>query len=458
MPNEPRIEVLVADDEEPLRVLLEQQLRQAGYRVDAVGDGIAALTAIQDRTYDVAVLDILMPGLDGIEVLRRIAQEEERPEVIVVTGHGTVESALAAMKLGAYDYVTKPYHAPELVLLVRRAWEKRRLSLDNRRLQERAARSAAFPEIVTQDPRMLKVLEVVERVARSETPVLIIGDSGTGKELVAQAIHRASARAAQSLVAVNCAALPDTLLESELFGHEKGAFTGAMDRKLGLFELADGGTLFMDEIGDLEPRLQGKLLRALEEKTFYRVGGTKQVRADVRLIAATNQALQAMVEKGAFRRDLYYRVNTITLELPPLKERRDDVSILARHFLRTLAGGGEDWTIEEEAVRALKEYAWPGNVREVRNVIERALLLAGDRTIRVRDLPADLRQEKPPALLATSTSEPANDLSLDEVERHHIARVLEYTNWHQGRASQILGISPKTLYRKIRDYDLARPG
>jgi len=344
MSEEPRIEVLVADDEESLRLLLEQQLRQAGCRVDTVANGIAALAAIQERSYDVAILDILMPGMDGIEVLRRISQEEERPEVIVVTGHGTVETALAAMKLGAYDYIGKPHSTSELVLLVRKAWEKRRLSVDNRRLHERVARTSPFPEIVTQDSRMLKVLEVVERVAPSESPILVVGESGTGKELVAQAVHRASGRGSASLIPVNCAALPDTLLESELFGHEKGAFTGAMERKLGLFELADGGTLFMDEIGDLEPRLQGKLLRALEEKTFFRVGGTKQVRADVRLIAATNRVLNEMVESGAFRRDLYYRVNTIMLEMPPLRARPDDVPLLARHFLRTLAPGGEGWS------------------------------------------------------------------------------------------------------------------
>ncbi|MBI4521674.1 MAG: sigma-54-dependent Fis family transcriptional regulator [Gemmatimonadetes bacterium] len=460
MSEEPRIEVLVADDEESLRLLLEQQLRQAGCRVDTVANGIAALAAIQERSYDVAILDILMPGMDGIEVLRRISQEEERPEVIVVTGHGTVETALAAMKLGAYDYIGKPHSTSELVLLVRKAWEKRRLSVDNRRLHERVARTSPFPEIVTQDSRMLKVLEVVERVAPSESPILVVGESGTGKELVAQAVHRASGRGSASLIPVNCAALPDTLLESELFGHEKGAFTGAMERKLGLFELADGGTLFMDEIGDLEPRLQGKLLRALEEKTFFRVGGTKQVRADVRLIAATNRVLNEMVESGAFRRDLYYRVNTIMLEMPPLRARPDDVPLLARHFLRTLAPGGEGWSIDDEAIDILKGYAWPGNVRELRNVIERALLLAADRIITIRDLPSDLREGAPVSAGAApgGSPEPTSSLSLEEMERRHIRRVLEHTNWHQGQASQILGISPKTLYRKIREYDLARPG
>lgn len=459
MPPDPPIRVLAADDDEAQRLLLRHHLADSGFEVEMVEDGLEALEALEEGSYDVAILDLLMPRADGIDVLRRIAGEQDRPEVIVVTAHGTIETAIEAMKLGAYDYITKPHRPEELILLVRRAWERRRLSRDNRRHQAREARDTSPPEIVTQDPGMLRILEMARKVAPSESPVLITGESGTGKELVAQTVHRLSRRSRKSLVAVNCAALPGGLLESELFGHEKGAFSGAVERKLGLFELADRGTLFMDEIGDLASELQGKLLRVLEDGTFRRVGGVRDLRTDFRLLAATNRRLPEMVEEGSFRDDLYYRVSTIVLELPPLRARPDDVPLIARHFLRTLPRGREgDWALSDEAVAKLRAYPWPGNVRELRNVIERATLLAEDRTVTPEDIPLG----RPVSGLGESAVAPGpgaldEDVSLKAMERRHISYVLDRTGWHQGKAAELLGISPKTLYRKIREYGLERP-
>jgi DNA-binding NtrC family response regulator len=405
------------------------------------------------EAYDVALLDIVMPELDGLEVLRQVREEPSPPEVIIITGNGTIETAISAMKLGAYDYLSKPYRMAEIDVLVRRAWEKRQLARENVLLQKRLSRFDGVPEIITHYAPMQAVLALVERVAKSDSTVLISGESGTGKELVARALHRLSYRANGALVDINCAAIAESLLESELFGHEKGAFTGALSRKLGLFELAAGGTIFMDEIGELDPRLQGKLLRALELGTFFRVGGTQKVQTDLRIIAATNQDLQAKVQEGSFRGDLYYRINTISITLPPLRERAVDVPLLADHFLKVY-GGSTPPRLSEDALVALQAYSWPGNIRELRNVIERAVLLATGGTIRASDLPV---LNGPSS--ATETKRVAQDgrpLSLADLERDHIATVLRQTSWHQGRAAEVLGISPKTLYRKIREYGFKR--
>jgi DNA-binding NtrC family response regulator len=357
------------------------------------------------------------------------------------------------MKLGAYDYLSKPYRMAEIDVLVRRAWEKRQLARENVLLQKRLSRIDGVPEILTHYAPMQAVLALVERVAKSDSTVLISGESGTGKELVARALHRLSYRANGALVDINCAAIAENLLESELFGHEKGAFTGALSRKLGLFELAAGGTIFMDEIGELDPRLQGKLLRALELGTFFRVGGTQKVQTDLRIIAATNQDLQAKVQDGSFRGDLYYRINTISITLPPLRERAVDIPLLVEHFLKVY-GGSTPPRLSEDALIALQAYSWPGNIRELRNVIERAVLLATGGTIRASDLPVLNGPSN-----TTETKRVAQDgrpLSLADLERDHIATVLRQTSWHQGRAAEVLGISPKTLYRKIREYGFKR--
>ena len=448
MRGDARIKVLIAEDEPNLGALLEKFLAGRGHDVRTFTDGRAALDALRAEAFDVALLDIVMPELDGLEVLRQVREDVSPPEVIIITGNGTIETAISAMKLGAYDYLSKPYRMAEIEVLVRRAWEKRQLSIENTLLQTRLARADAAPEVVTQYAPMQAVLALVERVAKSDSAVLVSGESGTGKELIAHALHQLSHRAAGPLVDVNCAAIPDDSLESELFGHERGAFPGAVARKLGLFELASGGTIFMDEIGALDQRLQGKLLRALELGSFYRVGGTQKVHTDLRVVAASNQDLAQRVADGTFRSDLYYRINTISITLPPLRERTVDVPLLANHFLSQF-GGPSAPTLAPDALEAMQRYAWPGNVRELRNVMERAVLLATNGVVHAADLP--LGGSAPGGRAA----EPM--VPLDDVERAHIESVLVHVNWHQGKAAEILGISPKTLYRKIRDYGLHRP-
>ena len=446
----PRIKVLIAEDEEHLGTILEQFLLGRGYQVTVTRDGASALAALRSEAYDVALLDIVMPEMDGLEVLRHIREEPNHPEVIIITGNGTIETAITAIRLGAYDYLSKPYRMAEIDVLVRRAWERRRLAHENAQLHHRLSRLDGEPEIMTQYAPMQAVLQLVTRVAKSDSPVLISGESGTGKELIARALHRLSERGAGPLVDINCEAIADTLIETELFGYEKGAFVGAESRKVGLFELAGGGTLFMDEIGGLEPKVQGKLLRALEQGSFFRVGGTQKVEVNARIVAATNKDLSAAVSDGRFRSDLFYRVNTISIVLPPLRERAVDIPLLANGFLAHF-GGTHPPRLADEAMRALQEYRWPGNVRELRNVMERAVLLANGGVIQARDLPLHA------ARTTNGTHGSTDDVSLAELERRHIESVLSRTNWHQGRAASVLGISSKTLYRKIREYGFHRP-
>jgi DNA-binding NtrC family response regulator len=421
------IRILLAEDERNLSRILETQLRKKGFDVTVAYDGRAAVDALKAQEFDVALVDLVMPELDGIGVLREAAELDAPPEVVIVTGNGTVETAIAAMKLGAYDYVTKPCRVAELEILVKRAFEKRQLAQENIRLQTRLSRDSA---------------------------VLITGESGTGKELVARAVHRLSTRAEGPLTDINCAAIQENLLESELFGHERGAFTGAMTRKLGLFELADGGTLFMDEIAELAPRLQSKLLRALENGEFFRVGGTQKVSTDIRLLAATNRDLELEVGEGNFREDLFYRINTLTIHIPPLRERPEDIPVLARHFLKKQATASTP-DLTDAAIETLSEYSWPGNVRELRNVMERLAILRADEEIRTEDLPRDLTTAR--RADGSSGELVGQPISLEELERAHIRAILQRENWHQGRTADTLGISAKTLYRKIRTYGLERP-
>jgi two-component system response regulator AtoC len=450
---ETAIKILLAEDERNLARILETQLRKRGFDVVVAHDGRAAIDELKAEDFDVALVDLVMPEVDGIGVLREAVGLDAPPEVVIVTGNGTVETAIAAMKLGAYDYVTKPCRVAELEMLVRRAFEKRQLAQENVRLQTRLSRREEFPEIITASRAIEEVLDLARKVAGSEHPVLISGESGTGKELVARAIHRLSPRADGPLTDINCAAIQENLLESELFGHERGAFTGAMTRKLGLFELADGGTLFMDEIAELAPRLQSKLLRALEMGEFFRVGGTQKVSTDIRLLAATNREIESEVAEGNFRDDLYYRINTLHIHIPPLREHPEDIPVLARYFLKQQAIVNPP-ELTDEALEALLAYTWPGNVRELKNVMERLALLRAGEEIRTEDLPRDLsqvrRSEGGAALLGQG-------ISLEELERAHIEAVLRRENWHQGRTADTLGISPKTLYRKIRTYGLERP-
>jgi DNA-binding NtrC family response regulator len=454
------VRILIAEDEEMLGSVLEQFLTGKGHHVTVTRDGRAALDAMRRDEYDVALLDIVMPELDGLEVLRQLSDEPSPPQVIIITGNGTIETAITAIRLGAYDYISKPYRMAEIDVLVRRAWEKKHLADENALLQTRLDRATGAPEIVTRYAPMEAVLALIERVAKSDSPVLITGETGTGKELTARALHRLSGRGHGPMVDVDCSATSETAIESELFGHEKGAFPGVLKRKTGLLELASGGTLFLDEIGELDLRVQGKLLRALETGTYSRIGGTHKLELDVRVVAATKRDLRNDVMDRAFRSDLFFRINTISVTLPPLRDRLVDIPILAQHFLKEF-GGATPPMLTDDAVAALEGYAWPGNVRELRNVIERAVLLANGNPIGPHDLPLAPGMAGTAATNGAAHAAPpeldGRQMSLSDLERRHIESVLKRSNWHQGRAAAQLGISSKTLYRKIREYGFVRP-
>jgi len=457
--------LLVVDDEKNLRLVIQRELTRQGHEAEMAPDGQAAWELMEARDFDVLLCDINMPRLDGMGLLRRLKEKmSNAPEVIMLTGQGTVETAIEAMKLGAYDYLTKPYRIAELSALVKQAAEKKQLKMDNVRLRAQIERSnGATPEIIAESPQMKEVLRLVRRVAPSETSVLITGESGTGKELVAQAIHRLSTRSDRTFIDLNCAALQDTLLESELFGYEAGAFSGARARKLGLFELADGGTLFLDEIMEMPSQLQSKLLRALETKSFFRVGGVKKVEVNVRLIAATNRDPKTAIADGVFRSDLMYRINSFEIFIPPLRERREDIEPLAQHLLRQVASSGK-LDLTQPVLEALTAFTWTGNVRQLRNCLERAALLADNGRITIKEVPPEvlLRNETPnvsvsfgtPRSSGVNSFQNTSPTNLRESEKQQIINALERTGWHRGKTAELLGISPSTLYRRLREYDL----
>jgi DNA-binding NtrC family response regulator len=457
--------VLIAEDEANLRLVLQKELERLGYRVHAAPDGEAALRKLEESNVDVLLCDINMPRIDGMELLRRVHQRPNPPEVIMLTGQATVETAVEAMKLGAYDYLTKPYRITELDVRVKQAAEKRRLRVDNDRLREQLARQSELPEIVSISEAMKEAVRLIERVAPSDVSVLITGESGTGKELVAHAIHRLSTRADSSFIDINCAAFQESLLESELFGYEAGAFSGAKARKLGLIELADAGTLFLDEVTELPAQLQAKLLRAIETRTFFRVGGVRKVEVNVRIVAATNRNLETVVSDGVFRSDLLYRVNGFQIDLAPLRDRPEDIEPLAQHLLKQVRAASPP-ELSPEALSALRAYSWPGNVRQLKNCLERAVLLSNNGRITLAELPPEVVRPNVPIsipagnqggaveeFIPVSTGTPT---SLREVERQQILAALEQTGWHRGKTAEVLGISPSTLYRRLRDYNLER--
>jgi DNA-binding NtrC family response regulator len=451
------IRVLVADDERNLREVMVRELGRKGHEVEGVADGDAALAAATEGGFDVLVLDMKMPRKEGIDVLRALAAVPEAPQVILMTGFAEVSTAVEAMKLGAYDYLTKPTKIEELDILIRKAAEKGQLLRENVALRAHAPGAQPFGAILTRSPRMHEILRIVDRVAPTDSAVLILGESGTGKELVARAIHERSPRASRAFVPIHCGALPRAVLESELVGHEKGAFTGAVAAKPGLIELADSGTLFLDEIGEMEPDSQVKLLRVLETGAFFRVGGTRPRRVEVRLVAATNRDLAEAMKAGEFRQDLYYRINTIAVQLPPLRERREDIALLAQHFLEATAAYGVK-RLSPAALAVLEGYAWPGNVRELQHAIERAVILTKGDEIAPEDLPPDVlaggAAPGPAAPPGASAGAAAPAGSLEAMERRHIVGTLRQVGGHRGKAAALLEIDPKTLYRKILAYKI----
>jgi DNA-binding NtrC family response regulator len=432
--------VLVVDDDESLAEMIATALGDAGYDVTVALSVASAGPLLSGREFDVALLDMQLPDGTGADILRRLVDDGALTEAIVLTGSRDIESAIEVMKLGASDYLVKPTPISELEIVVAQARDRQRLRQENQALRVRLERHEPQSSIVTEDPEFLRVIGSLAQVGPSDLPVLVQGESGTGKELVARAVHDSSGRKSGPFVAINCAALPDTLLESELFGYERGAFTGAAARKPGLFEVADHGTLFLDEIGDISASMQVKLLRVLETKEFFRLGSTRAIRSDVRVVSATNKDLAELMTSGAFREDLYYRINGVTLRLPALRDRPGDVLPLALHFMRL---NGIKRGLSPRALEALKAYRWPGNVRELQMVIRRAAVLATSELIEPRDLPLQ------PAKASPASGELPDGLTLEALEDRYIRQVLAHCKGHRARAAARLGISVKTLYNKI---------
>jgi DNA-binding NtrC family response regulator len=444
-----KIDLLLVDDDADFRETVARRFMRRGFQVQEATHGEQALQLAALRQFDVVVLDMVMPGISGIQVLEQLKLTHPECEVILLTGQGTIETAVQAMKLGAYDFLTKPFPLAELEVLIEKAYERRQLRKENVQLKAVLNRAQAPPEIIGKSAAMGEVFRLIERAGPTDKSILIQGESGTGKELVAKALQRASARADKPLVVINCAALPESLLESELFGHEKGSFTGAIATKQGLFEVADGGTLFIDEIGELAGSLQAKLLRVLEDGSMRRVGSLKERRVDVRLLAATNRDMEKDVALGRFREDLYYRINVMSLQLPPLRERHGDVPMLVQRFL------GSGWTIDPAAMQALEAYRWPGNVRQLMNAIERAQIMAEDKCIRVGDLPREI--------VAAVNAQPKVDAPavdgdhLVDIQRAHILEVLKRERGNKARTARALGVNRRSLYRLLDKYNIQLP-
>lgn len=443
-----KLRLLMVDDDQRMRELLTDVFTGKGYQVTATADGREALLHLESNAFDTVITDLMMPNVDGTEVLAAALRRDAQLPVIVITGYGTVDSAIAAMKIGAHDYIQKPFDPEELALIVERALNHYQLVKQNRDLTARVS-ILQDSEMIGSSPAIQGVKAMIARLAPLTVPLLIQGETGTGKELVARLIHKNSGRAAHSFLAINCGALSETLLESELFGHERGAFTGAVEQKKGLLEAADGGTLFLDEINSMPLSLQVKLLRVLQDGTFLRVGGTKEIYADLRAISASNTDLKGLIAKGGFRDDLYYRLNGMEIDLPSLRERREDIAELAYHFLNRYAKKYDKaiCDIAPSVLRMLIEAPWSGNVRELENVMSRAVIMEPGTTITTRALPPSLGASSPPLAAASL-------MTLEEMERYMINKALSATNGNRALAAQALGIDVSTLWRKTKRYDL----
>ena len=448
--------ILVVDDESRMAGLIKRELEDNGHSAVTAGDGETALARLSEREFDLILTDLRMPGMDGLELLARVKDRSPQTEVVLMTAFASAQTAVRAMKEGAFDYLIKPFEMDELMIMVDRIGERRRLEMENAQLRSEMAGDR--PVIVGDSEAMKAVMDLVMKVAGQDTTVLIQGESGTGKELIARAIHAESPRAGGPMVTVNCAAIPETLIESELFGHEKGAFTGAEGRRLGRFELANGGTLFLDEVSELAPQAQAKLLRALQERVVERVGGGESLPVDVRVLAATNRDLQAQVSSGAFREDLFYRLNVFPIRVPSLRERREDVPVLAEHFLARMGGRNP---LGEGARRILSGYDWPGNVRELENVVERAVILAGPGRPITGEHLADLAAAVPGTGTAAPIPESAGSVSipdegvdLEELEKQHILEALRKTGGNKSEAARLLHISRRRLYSRMNHHGI----
>jgi DNA-binding NtrC family response regulator len=440
------LDVLIVDDDGELRQLLARRMERDGLSIAEAPDAKTALETMSKRHFDVAVVDMVMPGGSGLDLLADIKKSDIDTQIVMLTASATVETAVEAMRRGAFDYLTKPTSLEAVLVAVKKAADYGQLRKENQKLQAAIERSQPSAEILGQSPQIKELLRLIERAGPSGKPILIQGETGTGKELVARALHRASGQTGKPLVTINCAALPESLLESELFGHERGSFTGAVSAKAGLFEVADGGTLFIDEMGEMPGALQAKLLRVLEDGSLRRVGSIKERRVNVRLLAATNRNLANEMREGRFREDLYYRINVMCLQLPPLRERQGDIPLLVKHFL------GPNWGIDPEAMEALERYSWPGNVRQLINAIERAKILADEREVFLEDFPAEI------ATAATTTAENLQAIgardNLDSLQKAKIIEVMSEEQGNKARAARRLGISRRALYRALEKFEI----
>jgi len=449
-----RTTLLLVDDEEAFRKLVGNELAHIEYEVTTAGNLREARAILRQSTFNLALLDMRMPDGSGLDLLAEIKDSSPATEVVMLTGHATVGEAIRALKSGALDFLTKPCKFEELEAVLEKAVQKQALERSNTALEREVARIHPSDGFIGQHASVRELLHLVSRVAETESTVLIRGESGVGKELIARAVHRHSKRSRQPFVVVDCASLHENLLQSELFGHEKGSYTGADRMKQGLFEVADRGTIFLDEIGELTSPLQVKLLRVLETGVFRRLGANADIRVDVRVITATNRELEAMMKEGTFREDLYYRLNVFSLQIPPLRERREDIQVLAEHFIRSSGVTQKRAVpISDAAMDALRGYAWPGNVRELENVIERALILCDAGAIEPEHLPLGVRKQPAPQAI----EEDRHLVTLDEVERRYVKRVLEECDGHRHKAASILGISERNLYRKLKEFEVAAP-
>ena len=452
------VRVMVIDDEPLMRITVQDALAAEGYKVITAETGGNGLTLLRENRTDMVITDLRLPDMDGIQILREVKTFSPETQVILITAYGSIDSAVTAMKEGASDYLTKPFSMDELLLIIKRIQRIRELEEENLSLRKKVEEQFGLEGLVGKSPQMIKIYDLIETVSQTDTTVLVYGESGTGKEMAANAIHLRSPRKGRPFIKVNCAALPETLLESELFGHEKGAFTGAFKQRKGRFEMADGGTLFLDEIGDISQTVQVKLLRVLQERQFERVGGNETLSVNVRLICATQRDLKEEIRKGSFREDLYYRLNVVPIHLPPLKERREDIFLLVDHFINKFSKkmGKEITGLSEEAKTILLKYTFPGNIRELENMLERAVALIKGKLIQAYDLPEEVCGQASPVRdicerirgtkpLASATS---------VFEKEYIQSVLEKTKGKKGQAAEILGISRKTLWEKIKDLEI----